>query len=107
MVSAYKGYIHLECMSSRHSSEYVKALRSTMEFYEATGNSPNVQRMDNETSHALESYLKSKNVTIQYLSSGNHRASKAERAVGHPFPEESLHFNSQHMQSFISPRHLG
>ena len=42
---------------------------------------PAFDRLDNETSSALEHYCKQSDITIQYVPPHNHRANKAERAI--------------------------
>jgi hypothetical protein len=74
-------YIHIELLKSRTSSEFVSAYARGTEFFKSRGTHPLYERLDNETSKALEIYCKQQNIQIQYVPPGNHRANKAERAI--------------------------
>ena len=75
-------YIHVEAMKSRQSSDYVAAYRAGDLFFKAAGILPLFERLDNETSALLVKFIGDEaKTTIQYLPAGNHRASKAERAI--------------------------
>jgi len=51
-------------------------------FFKSHGISPIFERLDNETSNLLVKFIgEEAKTTIQYLPPGNHRASKAERAI--------------------------
>ena len=75
------GYIHCEPMTSRHQTSYITAYKSTLSFWDTLGHKPLYQRLDNETSSALEQYASKNNVSIQYCPPGQHRSLKAERAI--------------------------
>ena len=81
LVSVYKGYVFGVPMKSRRGQDYVQAYKDTFNHFAKFGQVPDVQRMDNETSGALERSLEDKKVRIQYVPPHNHRANKAERAI--------------------------
>lgn len=68
-------------MTSRHQTSYITAYKSTLSFWDRLGHKPVYQRLDNETSSALEQYASKNNVSIQYCPPGQHRSLKAERAI--------------------------
>ena len=80
-ISVLDGYIHCEAIASRHQSNYVNAYKNTLAFWDKVGHKPLFQRLDNETSLALETYAVKNNVSIQYCPPGQHRSLKAERAI--------------------------
>ena len=80
-ISVLNGYIHCEPMTSRRQTSYITAYKSTLSFWEVLGHKPLYQRLDNETSSALEQYASKNNVSIQYCPPGQHRSLKAERAI--------------------------
>ena len=80
-ISVLDGYIHCEPMTSRHQTSYITAYRNTLSFWDRLGHKPLYQRLDNETSSALELYASKNNVSIQYCPPGQHRSLKAERAI--------------------------
>ena len=80
-ISVLDGYIHCEAIPSRHQSNYVNAYKNTLAFWDKVGHKPLFQRLDNETSLALEMYAAKNNVSIQYCPPGQHRSLKAERAI--------------------------
>ena len=75
------GYIHCEPMTSRHHTSYITASNNALAFWDGLGHKPLYQRLDNETSSALEQYASKNNVSIQYCPPGQHRSLKAERAI--------------------------
>lgn len=81
IVSVMDGYIHVEPMRSRHHLEYVAAYKRTINFFSKLGRKPLFQRLDNETSNALESFARTNNISIQYCAPHQHRALGAERAI--------------------------
>lgn len=81
LVSYYGGYIHVEPMSSRHHTSYIAAYDKTFTFWAQYGPLPDVLRLDNETSHALEVFVATRVKSFQYFPPGNHRANRAERAM--------------------------
>lgn len=80
-VSVMDGYIHVEPMRSRHHLEYVAAYKRTINFFSNLGRKPLFQRLDNETSNALETFARTNNISIQYCAPHQHRALRAERAI--------------------------
>ena len=83
LVSTLKGYVHLELLRDRTASEYRRAYAAMYAFYESKGKLPTAQRLDNETSATLESFLKETKVKIEYVTPGIHRQNPSERAIRH------------------------
>lgn len=81
LVSVMNGYVHIECMVARTAHQYVQAYGRTLKFYRDHGLAPKFQRLDNESSDALEKFLREQNLELQYVPPNNHRANKAERAI--------------------------
>jgi len=82
LVMVCGNYIHVELMKSRESQHYVSAYRAGDLFFKSKGIFPLFERLDNETSALLVKFIGDEaKTTIQYLPAGNHRASKAERAI--------------------------
>ena len=75
------GYIHVEPMRTRHHLEYIAAYKRTINFFSKLGRKPIFQRLDNETSTALETFARTNNISIQYCAPHQHRALRAERAI--------------------------
>ena len=63
-ISVLDGYIHCEPIASRHQSNYVNAYKNTINFWDKVGHKPLFQRLDNETSIALETYAAKNNILI-------------------------------------------
>jgi hypothetical protein len=69
-------------MRTKEQESYIKAYQATYEFYKEHGVVPKCQRLDNETSAALENYFKHEaKVDFQYVPPHSHRRNKAERAI--------------------------
>ena len=81
IVSVMGGYIHVEPMRTRHHLEYIAAYKRTINFFSRLGRKPIIQRLDNETSSALETFARTNNISIQYCAPHQHRALRAERAI--------------------------
>lgn len=81
LVSVFNSYIHLEPMASREGAQYVAATQRTVEFFRDLQHDVAFQRMDNETSKALERYMRQEKIEIQFVPPHNHRANPAERAI--------------------------
>lgn len=82
LFSILNGYIHYELMRSRTAGEYIRAFKATFTFFRERGANLRVQRLDNETSTALDKYLREEaKVLVEYLPPENHRANIAERAI--------------------------
>ena len=76
-------YIHVETMQSRHGTDFVKAYATGVDFFTHRGVRPSFERLDNETSTALEAYCNAQlpPISLQYVAPGMHRANKAERCI--------------------------
>jgi hypothetical protein len=72
-------YIHVELMRERKAADFVKAYKSGVEFFLKSGVRPEFERLDNETSEALEAYCHSLTppIRLEYVAPGMHRANKA------------------------------
>jgi hypothetical protein len=82
LVSTFNGYVHLKLMQSRQKSEYLRCYKATCDFYNKHhGHIPTIQRLDNETSFALEEFLRLEQVDVQYVPPGIHRQNPSERAI--------------------------
>lgn len=81
LVSVCDGYVHYEPMMSKSASCYVAAYRRMYSFFAAHGRLIRFQKLDNETSTLLETYLASIPIHLEYVSPGTHRTNKAERAI--------------------------
>ena len=79
-VSVLDGYIHVEPMRTRHHLEYISAYKRTINFFGQLGRKPSFQRLDNESSTALESFARINGISIHYCAPHQHRA-LAERAI--------------------------
>jgi hypothetical protein len=83
LVSTMNGYVHLELMANSQKKEYLRVYQSTYDFYISKGKTTTTQRLDNETSFALESFLRLEQVEVQYAPPGIHRQNPSERAIRH------------------------
>ena len=82
MYMADYNYIHVETMNSRKAHEYIRAYDRALNFFSSHDIFPDILRMDNETSVALETHIKdTRKLNIQYVSPSNHRQNKAERVI--------------------------
>ena len=81
LVSVLDSYIHAEPMKSRHHTEFIKAYAATIKWFTDLGHKPVFQRLDNETSIPLETFIKKLDISVQYCPPSQHRALKAERAI--------------------------
>ena len=80
-ISVLDGYTHFEPIASRHQSNYIDAYKNTINFWDKVGHKPLFQRLDNETSAALETYAAKNNFLVQYCPPCQHRSLKAEGAI--------------------------
>jgi hypothetical protein len=81
-VSCYNGNIQVETMQTRTSSAYIAAYELTFQHWSRYGSVLSFARLDNETSHELETFLlNDKKVTFQYFPTGTYRANRAERCI--------------------------
>ena len=83
LVSTLKGYVHMELLRDRSAAEYRRAYVAMYAFYELHGKTPTTQRLDNESSNDLETFLKESKVKIEYVTPGIHRQNPSERAIRH------------------------
>jgi len=83
MVMLSCNYIHVEPMNTRQGPDYVRAYSRGSEFFKSHGITPLYERLDNETSTALERYCASQlpPIQIQFVPPHNHRANAAERTI--------------------------
>ncbi len=81
MYSPETNYIHVEPLKSRQASEYVQAYTKGHDFFAAKGYDTEFMHLDNETSKALEDYLKLREITYQFTPPETHRSNRAERAI--------------------------
>ena len=82
LITVFKNYIHPEGMPDKTARSYKKAYQATFNFFAKKGHTPNLHRIDNETSEIVHNYIENeRNITIQYVSPGNHRTLPAERAI--------------------------
>jgi hypothetical protein len=82
LVSVFLNYIHVEPLPDRSAASYVKAFRATINFFKSFGFPISIQRLDNESSEALESFFVNEaRLPFQYVSANNKRSNKAERAI--------------------------
>jgi hypothetical protein len=70
-------------MQNRQKSEYLRCYKATYDFYKHHGHIPTIQRLENETSFALEAFLRLEQVDVQYVPPGIDRQSPSERAIRH------------------------
>ena len=82
LMSVYKNHIRAVAMKTKEQESYLRAYRETYAFYKALGITPLCQRLDNETSVALEKFFQDEvKVDFQYVPPQSHRRNKAERAM--------------------------
>jgi len=76
-------YIHFTPMSNLSKEAYVAAYTEILTFFRSAPGRihPNVVRLDNQTSDMLEKFLTMNDIQPEYVPPGDHRASKAERAI--------------------------
>ena len=58
MLSFYRGYVHTEAMKDRSSASLVAAYAATFDYYRRSNQAPRFQRLDNETSAAVNTYFR-------------------------------------------------
>ena len=81
LVAVLNGYIHLECLRSRTSTDLVAAYASTIKFFAKHQHPVNIMRLDNETLSELDAYLRTTVTEVQHVPPHTHRANRAERAI--------------------------
>ena len=73
-------YIHVETMK-RGAGRLLDAYRQGHAFFKARGAQPRFERLDNESSKALEEFMQTEKIAFQYVPPGSHRRNAAERAI--------------------------
>jgi hypothetical protein len=74
-------YIKSYPIKSRHRSQLLKAYDDVYAFLRIRGYRPQLHKLDNETSHDVESFITEQQAKIQYTPADMHRTNLAERAV--------------------------
>ena len=74
-------FIHVEPMKSKTGPEILAAYKRAHDLFSSRGLKPQLQRLDNEASTALKSYMVSQGVDFQLVSPHVHRRNAAERAI--------------------------
>ena len=74
-------YIHVEPMKNKTGSEILAAYTRAHTLFTSRGLKPQLQRLDNEASTALKSYMESQDVDFQLVPPHVHRRNAAERAI--------------------------
>ena len=74
-------YIHVEPMKNKTGSEILAAYTRAHTVFTSDGLKPQLQRLDNEASTALKSYMESQDVDFQLVPPHVHRRNAAERAI--------------------------
>ena len=83
LVSTFCGYVHLQLLQARSKGEYVRAYKLMYDYYDQYGHKPTIQRLDNESSTDLETFLRVCQVDTQFVPPGIHRQNPSERAIRH------------------------
>ena len=102
-ISVLDGCIHCEPMTSRHQTSYIRPYKSTLLFWEALRHKTMYQRLDNETSSALEQYASKNNLSKQNVLYEHSRITSFPHCA--PFHRTFILIcgtNSYHRQSFAS-----
>jgi hypothetical protein len=81
LITVYRNYIKYTPFQTRSALDYVKAFDSMISFFSLHGKAFKIIRMDNETSTLLETYFKTRDITPEYVATGDHRTLLAERAI--------------------------
>jgi hypothetical protein len=74
-------FIHLEPVSSRSSSDRVKAYALGEAVFQREGFKPKFEFLDNEISKGLETFFAAQNIEYEHPPSSTHRRNKAERCM--------------------------
>ena len=81
-ISVWKNYAHIEPQRSKSAADHVASYNAALRFFKDKGNVRiTVQRLDNETSSELDTFLRSHVDIIEYVPPDHHRANKAERTI--------------------------
>lgn len=81
LFSEETNYIHFELLCNRTAAEIARAYKAAIEFFEERNINTKIMHLDGETSDELESYIKKRQMKIQFCPPSNHRTLKAERSV--------------------------
>ena len=83
LLTAFHGYVHVEPMKSKNAPSYVKAFKSTFDFFRKHGQTILHLISDNETSTELTAYFHSLTPApeVHFVPPNNHRANPAERHI--------------------------
>ena len=81
LITVMDGYIHVEPMCTRTHTEYVRCFKRMVSFFASHNRKPIYLRLDNESSAAVETYMRQERISIQYCPPGQHRANVAERCI--------------------------
>ena len=68
-------------IKSRHRSHLLKAYEDVYAYLRIRGYRPQLHKLDNETSHDVETFIAEQNTKVQYTPADIHRTNLAERAV--------------------------
>jgi hypothetical protein len=100
-VSTYKGYIHVECMSSRSAAQLQRA-SAAITFFRRYGHKVKVMVLDNEAHADLLSFFRQQLIGFQKVPPFSKRTNRAERAI-QTFPPVQPHPNLpiNHWQQLI------
>jgi hypothetical protein len=81
MFSTGGNFIHIEPIKDREGPNIAKAYSKGIEFFREKGINTSIERIDNEISLAFKRMCKDKDVKIEYVPPGQHRANIAERMI--------------------------
>jgi hypothetical protein len=84
MLVVYKydsNFIHVEPMKNKTGPEILAAYKRAHTLFSSRGLKPQLQRLDNEASTALKTYMADQDVDFQLVPPHVHRRSAAERAI--------------------------
>jgi hypothetical protein len=82
MLSFYRGHVHTEPLPDRSTASLIAAYTKTFAYYRRFGQVPTFQRMDNETSADLNTFLRDiAKVTVEFVPPNNKRTNTAERII--------------------------
>jgi hypothetical protein len=83
LVTAYRGYVHVEAQPSRSATAYVRSFKNTLAFFASHGHIIADIVSDNESSTTLTTFFQSLSPPprVQYVPPYNHRANPAERHI--------------------------
>ncbi|EEC51526.1 predicted protein [Phaeodactylum tricornutum CCAP 1055/1] len=74
-------FIHVEPMKNRTGTEILAAYRRAFDLFSSRGLRPQLQRLDNEASTALQQFMDDSRVDFQLVPPHLHRRNVAERAI--------------------------